>query len=45
MLFFIIGALVVVSGALAFSLYEERKQPDGVEIGISSRGITVEEKK
>ncbi len=44
-LFAIIGALVVATGVLAYNLYQERKQPDGVQISIGSRGITVEEKK
>lgn len=44
-LFFVVGALMVSTGVLAYQLYQERKQPDGVEIGIGSRGITIEEKK
>ncbi|WP_293681614.1 hypothetical protein [uncultured Phenylobacterium sp.] len=42
-LFFLVGALVVVAAVLGYMVYEDRKQPDGLEINVGSGGITVEE--
>ncbi|SHO64387.1 hypothetical protein SAMN02745172_01692 [Pseudoxanthobacter soli DSM 19599] len=39
-----VGALVVVVGVLGYSLYEEKKQPDGVSIELGSNGLSVEQK-
>lgn len=43
-LFLALGALIVTVGVLAYSLYEERKEPEGVQISIGRSGIAVEEK-
>ncbi len=44
MLYAAVGALVIVVGVLGYSLYQERKQPDGVQINLGPGGITVEKK-
>lgn len=44
LMFLVLGALVVVVGVLGYSLYQEKKQPDGVQISIGSKGIAVEKK-
>lgn len=36
--------LAVGVGVLGYQLYEERKQPDGVEISIGENGVSVEGK-
>ena len=44
MLFAILGALVVAVGVLSYSLYQEKKQPDGVQINLGAGGISIEKK-
>ena len=43
-LFLIIGALVVTAGVLGYNLYQEKKQPDGVEISVGKNGLSIKEK-
>jgi hypothetical protein len=40
----LIDALLVGTAVLAFALYEERQQKDGIEISIGQHGISVEKK-
>lgn len=43
----LVGLVVVLTAgvaALAWQLHEERKQPDGVEISIGDRGVSIEKK-
>ena len=43
----LITIIVLLSAGLAiaaYSLYEEKKQPDGVEISIGKDGVSIEEK-
>lgn len=44
MLIGVVVLLAVGVGVLGYSLYEEKKQPDGVEINLGSNGVTVEKK-
>ena len=44
LMFLVVGALIVVVGVLGYSLYQEKKQPDGVQISVGSKGISVEKK-
>lgn len=44
MLFLIIGALVVVVGVLSYKVYEDNRQPKGVQLNIGPSGISVEKK-
>lgn len=40
----LVVALAVGVGVLSWKLYEERKQPDGVEISIGNHGVSIEKK-
>jgi hypothetical protein len=42
-LYLVIGALAVVVIGLAFYIFREESQPDGVEIRLDESGISVEE--
>lgn len=44
LLYLVIGALVVVAGVLSYQLYQDRKQPEGVEIHLGPNGVTIENK-
>lgn len=43
-LFLIIGALVVGIGALGYSLYQEKKEPSGVQINVGKDGLKIQNK-
>ncbi len=43
-LFLAIGALVVAVGVLSWKVYEENRQPKGVQLNIGPAGISVEKK-
>jgi len=43
-LFLIIGALVVAVGVLGYNVYQDRKQPDGLQINLGSKGLKIQEK-
>ena len=40
----IIGALVVVVGVLSYNLYQDRKQPEGLQINVGPNGLKVQGK-
>lgn len=43
----LIGLVVLLAagvGGLGYSLYQEKKQPDGVQINLGPNGVTVEGK-
>ena len=42
--FMIIGALVVAVGVLSYNLYQDRKQPDGLQINVGPNGLKVQGK-
>jgi len=44
MLYLVIGALVIVAGVLGYQLYQERKQPSGVQINLGPGGVSIEKK-
>lgn len=44
MLFLIVGALAVVIAVLGYQLYQDRKQPEGMQINIGPAGIKIEKK-
>ena len=44
MLFLIVGALIVVVAVLGYQLYQDRKQPEGMQINIGPGGIKIEKK-
>lgn len=43
-LFLIIGALIVGVAILGYSLYQEKKEPDGVQINIGPDGLKIKNK-
>ena len=43
-LYLIIGALAVVVAVLGYQLYQERKEPQGMQINVGPGGITIEKK-
>ena len=44
MLYLIVGALVIVVGVLGYSLYQEKTEPQGVQINLGPGGLTIEKK-
>jgi hypothetical protein len=44
LLFMVIGALVVVVGVLSYNLYQDRKQPQGLQINVGPNGLKVQGK-
>ena len=43
-LYLIVGALAVVVVVLAYQLYQDRKEPQGMQINVGPGGITIEKK-
>ena len=43
--YLLIGGLIVIVGVLGYQLYQERKQPQGVEILLGPKGVSIENKK
>ena len=43
-LYFIIGGLLVVTAFLGYIVYEETRQPTGVEISIGQDGVSIQER-
>jgi hypothetical protein len=43
-LYLIIGALAVAVAVLGFSLFQEKKQPEGVQINIGPDGLKIQNK-
>ena len=43
-LYLIVGALAVVVVVLAYQLYQDRKEPKGMQINVGPSGITIEKK-
>ena len=44
MLYLVVGALIVVVGVLGYMTYQDRKQPDGVQISIGKEGVDIKGK-
>jgi hypothetical protein len=44
MIFLVIGALVVIASVLGYQLYQARKQPQGVQILLGPKGVSIETK-
>jgi hypothetical protein len=40
--FLVIGGLVVIASVLGYQLYQDRKQPQGVEILLGPKGVSIE---
>ena len=43
-LYLLVGALVVVVAVLGYQLYQDRKEPKGVQINVGPSGIKIEKK-
>jgi len=43
-LYLVIGALVVVVAVLGYQLYQDRKEPKGVQINLGPGGVSIEKK-
>jgi predicted negative regulator of RcsB-dependent stress response len=43
-LYLVVGALVVAVGVLGYSLYQEKKEPQGVQINLGPGGLKIEKK-
>jgi hypothetical protein len=44
LLFLLVGLLVAGLGATSYALYQEKKQPEGVEISVGKNGLSIKEK-
>jgi hypothetical protein len=43
-LYLVLGALIVAVAVLGYQLYQERRQPEGVQIKIGPGGFSIEKK-
>jgi hypothetical protein len=43
-LYFIIGALVVAVVVLGYATYQDRKQPEGLQINVGKQGLQIKGK-
>jgi len=43
-LYLIIGALVVAVGVLGYSLYQAKKEPEGLQINVGPNGLKIQSK-
>ena len=44
MIYLVAGALMVVVAVLGYSLYQEKKEPKGIQLNIGEKGISIEKK-
>ena len=44
MLYLAVGALAVAAAVLGYNLYQERKQPQGMQINVGPGGLSIEKK-
>jgi predicted negative regulator of RcsB-dependent stress response len=44
LMFLIIGALIVAVGVLGYSLYQTKKEPEGVQINVGPGGVKIQSK-
>jgi hypothetical protein len=44
MLVLLVAVLVIGLGAVSYALYQEKKQPEGVEISVGKDGLSIKEK-
>ncbi|MDB5596198.1 MAG: hypothetical protein JWM36_3159 [Hyphomicrobiales bacterium] len=40
----VIGVLAIAVAILGYQLYQDRKQPDGVQINVGPGGLTIEKR-
>ena len=44
MLFLIVGALVIAVAVLGYQLYQDRHQPEGLNINVGPGGLSIKDK-
>ncbi len=44
LMFLIVGALIVAVGVLGYSLYQAKKEPEGVQINVGPGGLKIQSK-
>jgi hypothetical protein len=44
LLFLIIGALVIAVAAMGYQLYQDRRQPEGLDIKVGPGGLSIQGK-
>ena len=44
LLYLVIGGLVVVVAVLGYQLYQDRKEPKGIQLNIGPSGVSIEKK-
>ena len=44
LMFLIIGALIVAVGVLGYSLYQTKKEPEGLQINVGPGGVKIQSK-
>ena len=44
MLFLIVGALVIAGAVLGYQLYQDRHQPEGLNINVGPGGLSIKDK-
>jgi predicted negative regulator of RcsB-dependent stress response len=44
LMFLIIGALIVAVSVLGYSLYQAKKEPEGVQINVGPGGLKIQSK-
>lgn len=40
----LVGALVVAVGVLGYNLYQDRKEPQGIQIDVGKGGLSIKDK-
>ena len=43
-MYFVVGALVVIVAVLGYQLYQDRKQPEGLHIDVGPKGLSIDKK-
>jgi predicted negative regulator of RcsB-dependent stress response len=43
-MFLIVGALIVVVAVLGYNLYQDKKQPEGLQINVGPNGLKIQNK-
>jgi hypothetical protein len=43
-MYFVVGALVVIVAVMGYQLYQDRKQPEGLHIDVGPKGLSIDKK-
>jgi RsiW-degrading membrane proteinase PrsW (M82 family) len=44
LMYLVIGALIVVVAVLGYNLYQDKKQPEGLQINVGPNGLKIQNK-